>query len=43
MYVVSTAWNGKKKYHKLRIYSSKNGEYIRLNGHICYFDNFIKI
>ena len=43
MYVVSNAWNGKKKYHKLRIYSSKNGEYIRLNGRICYLDNFIKI
>ena len=43
MYVISNAWDGKKKYHKLRIYNNKNGEFIRLDGRICYLNNFIKI
>lgn len=43
IYAVSNAWIDKKKYHKLRIYNNNKGEYIRLNGTICYLNDFIKI
>lgn len=43
MYAVSNAWGGKRRYHKLRIYSNKNGEYIRLHGYTCYLCDFIRM
>ena len=43
LYAVSNAWSGKKKYHKLRIYSNGKGEYIRLHGYTCYLNDFIKM
>ena len=43
IYAVSNAWGGKKKYHKLRIYKNKNGEYINLHGYTCYLKDFIKM
>lgn len=32
MYCVSGAWNGKPKYHKLKVYYGKNGDYVKLHG-----------
>lgn len=32
IYCVSGAWNGKPKYHKLKIYYSNNGDYVKFNG-----------
>ena len=32
IYCVSGSWNNKPKYHKLKIYYSENGDYIRLYG-----------
>ena len=43
IYAVSNAWSGEKKYHRLRIYKSKNGEYINLHGYTCYLKDFIKM
>jgi hypothetical protein len=44
MYAVSNSWGGgKKTYHKLRIYSNKNGEYVRLHGYTCYLNDFIRM
>lgn len=33
VYCTSGAWNGKKQYHKLKIYYSDSGDYIRLHGY----------
>ena len=33
VYCVSGSWNGKPKYHKLKIYYSSNGDYVRLHGY----------
>ena len=35
LYVVAGAWNGKRTYHKLKVYYSNKGDYIRLNGYKC--------
>ncbi len=43
MYCVSGAWTGKKKPHKLKIYETKQGSYIRLHGYTCPLDNFIRM
>ena len=43
LYAISNAWSGKKKYHKLKIYTNKKGRYIRLDGQTCYLHDFIKI
>ena len=43
IYAVSNAWGGEKKYHRLRTYKSKNGEYISLHGYTCYLKDFIKM
>lgn len=43
-YAVSNAWGGgKKKYHRLRIYSNDKGLYIRLDGYTCYLHEFIRM
>lgn len=34
MYCVSGSWNGKPKYHKLKVYYDNNGnDYIKLHGY----------
>ena len=33
IYCVSGSWNGKPKYHKLKIYYGENDSYIKLNGY----------
>ena len=43
IYAVSNAWGGKKKYHKLRIYSNNKGSHIHLHGYTCYLKDFIKM
>ena len=43
IYAVFNTWNGKKKYHKLKIYTNKKGRYIRLNRQTCYLHDFIKV
>ena len=43
IYAISNACDGKKKYHKLKIYTNKKGRYIRLNGQTCYLHGLIKI
>ena len=42
IYAISNTWGNKKKYHKLRIYTNKKGQYIRLHGYTCYLQDFIK-
>ena len=43
IYAISNTWGGTKKYHKLRIYKNKNGEYIRLHNYTCYLHDFIRM
>lgn len=33
IYCVSGAWTGKPKYHKLKVYYSDNGDYLKLHGY----------
>jgi hypothetical protein len=33
IYCVSGAWNGKKQYHKLKVYYDQNGSYLKLHGY----------
>ena len=43
LYCVSGAWSALKRYHKLKIYTSHKGAYIRLYGYRCFFRDFILI
>ena len=40
---VSDILTDREKYHKLRIYTSTKGQYIRLYGRFFYLDNLIKL
>lgn len=33
IYCVSGSWNGKPKYHKLKLYYDNNGGYLKLHGY----------
>ncbi len=40
---ISNVYTNNQKYHKLRIYKNRKGEYVRLYGRIYYLDDFTKI
>ena len=42
IYAISNILTNREKYHKLRIYTNTNGQYVRLYGRIVYLDNLIK-
>ena len=41
-YLVTGIWNGKKSYHRLKIYYGMNSAYIRLFGRRCPLSAFIR-
>lgn len=43
IYCVSGAWNGKKSYHKLKIYHDDKGGYIKLHGYKIPLNECIKM
>lgn len=42
LHIVAGAWNGKRTYHKLKVYYSDKDNYIRLNGSKYYLKDFLK-
>ena len=43
IYAISNILTDREKYHKLRIYINRKGQYVRLYGRIFYLDNLIKL
>ena len=43
IYAISNILTDREKYHKLRIYTSTKGQYVRLYGRIFYLENLIKL
>lgn len=43
IYCVSGAWNGKPKYHKLKVYYDDKGDYIMLHGYKIPLNECIKM
>ena len=42
IYCVSGSWNGKPKYHKLKVHNDNNGSYMKLHGYKIPLDECIK-
>lgn len=43
IYCVSGAWCSKKSYHKLKVYYSEKGDYIKLHGYKIPLDECIRM
>lgn len=43
VYCVSGAWNGKPKYHRLKVYYDNDGGYIKLHGYKISLNDCIKM
>lgn len=42
VYLVTSAWNGRKSYHRLKIHYGMKSDYIRLFGRRCPLSEFIR-
>jgi hypothetical protein len=43
IYCVSGSWNGKPKYHKLKVYNTNNGSYLKLHGYKVNLNDCIRM
>lgn len=43
IYCVSGAWCSKKRYHKLKVYYTEKGDYIKLHGYKIPLDECIRV
>ena len=43
IYCVSGAWNGKPKYHRLKVYYDNDGGYIKLHGYKISLNDCMKM